>query len=75
MIDERIGIIGNIQGVNERRIPKPKKLSRTIQTLPFLSVSVIKSCSESSLVSTITDFFSILTLLAPKSKLKSLFIG
>jgi hypothetical protein len=45
MMFERIGIIGNTQGVNVSRRPKPKKASATSQMRPSASCAAMRSCS------------------------------
>ena len=48
MMLERIGIMGNTQGVNVSSRPNPKKLSNTSKLLPLASERAIRSCSGSS---------------------------
>ena len=43
---DRIGIIGNTQGVNASNRPAPKNISRVSQVLPLASAAAISSCSE-----------------------------
>ena len=48
MILERIGIIGNIQGVNESKIPYPKNFIKDSKNFESLNSLAMVSCSDSS---------------------------
>jgi hypothetical protein len=50
MMLDRMGIIGNTQGVKASNRPKPKKLRITSQVLPLVSDSAMRSCSETDRV-------------------------
>src|SRR5438552_943638 len=46
MMPDRMGIIGNTQGVRERSKPKPKKVPRTRSKLPSRISIAKRSCSD-----------------------------
>jgi hypothetical protein len=62
---DKIGIIGNTQGVNESNKPKPKKLANTHKILSCCNKAVILSVSFNGslfvFVALGTDFGSVLT--------------
>ncbi len=47
MIPDRMGIIGNTQGVKASSRPMPKKLATTSQALSRCNMAAIRSCSAS----------------------------
>ena len=48
MIPERIGTIGNTQGVKPRSSPKPKKVPSTSSRLPLRTSLAKRSCSDTN---------------------------
>src|SRR5882672_12951808 len=49
MMPERIGIIGNTHGVNDRSTPMPKKVASTASRLPSRINKARRSCSETKM--------------------------
>src|SRR5450830_434729 len=50
MIDDRIGTIGNTQGVNDKPRPSRKNSDNTVSNLPLLSATVTLSMSDAPAV-------------------------